>query len=401
MPRLIVNPDTAESWPIELQPGTLSLGRAEGNDVPIEHSSVSSTHCQMTVSDQGTWLKDLGSTAGTFVNGELVEEVKLRSGQRIRLGEVELQYESEVPEPPAAQDVPLPPRLDHNTPTNRYCKSHPTTLGRYVCRQCQHTLCEVCVSTRMENGAPRRSCRRCGSECQPVRMEHEQPVEAPGFLKSLPGALVYPFQGSGVIMLIAGTAFFFLLGSVPLLGLIVTGYMFSFAKSIVTSTAGGKKELPDWPDFSDWKDDILMPYLQLLALLVLSFGPAFLILALGSEKELATMVAFFVALGFGVLLAPMGVLALAMFDQIRALNPIALTWSILRVPLPYLAAATAFGLVFVIHFLVQNLIESMLSIPFLPGLLSSMIYLYLVSVGMRILGLLYRTHKEELGWFSR
>jgi hypothetical protein len=71
MPRLVVNPDSPEAWFIELQPGTISLGRSQQNDVPIEHPSVSSAHCQITVSKGSAWLKDLGSTAGTFVNDEL------------------------------------------------------------------------------------------------------------------------------------------------------------------------------------------------------------------------------------------------------------------------------------------------------------------------------------------
>ena len=85
MSRLVVNPDAPEEWAIELQPGTISLGRSAENNFHIEHPSVSSAHCQVTVSDSGTWLKDLGSTAGTFVDGELVEETKLKTGQIIRI----------------------------------------------------------------------------------------------------------------------------------------------------------------------------------------------------------------------------------------------------------------------------------------------------------------------------
>ena len=399
MPRLIVNPDTAEAWSIELQPGTLSLGRGGGNDVPIEHTSVSSSHCQVTVSDKGAWIKDLGSTAGTFVDDELVEEAQLRAGQRLRLGEVELKYESDGTAQEPIGAVPLPPRLAVAPATNRFCKSHPVALGKYFCPKCSHALCELCVSTRLVNGASKHFCRRCGSECQSIQSQPKAATAPQGFMGSLPGSLIYPFQGSGVIMLIAGTVFFFVLGWIPLLGLIVTGYMFSYAKSIITSTAEGKKELPDWPDFGDWKDDILMPYLQLLALVALYFGPSFIVGVWRPGSATQAAVAYLAALGFGVLLAPMGILALAMFDRIGALNPIALTWSILRVPFPYLAAATAFALVFLIHWFVESLLESAISIPFVPGLISGLLYLYLMAVGMRILGLLYLTHKKELGWF--
>ena len=53
MPRLLVNPDPPEAWPIELGPGTLAPGRGKENDVPIEHPSVSSAHCRITCSEFG------------------------------------------------------------------------------------------------------------------------------------------------------------------------------------------------------------------------------------------------------------------------------------------------------------------------------------------------------------
>lgn len=201
------------------------------------------------------------------------------------------------------------------------------------------------------------------------------------------------------MMLIAGTAFFFLLGWIPLMGLIVTGYMFSYAKSIITSTADGRDDLPDWPDFGDWKDDILMPYLQLLALLVLFFGPAVLLAAWHPGTASQAAVALLAALAFGAFLAPMGMLALAMFDTFAALNPIALMWSILRVPGPYLAAATCFLLALALYSFVAGLLEKAIGIPLVSDLISSFLYLYCVAVGVRILGLLYRTRKKELGWF--
>ena len=74
MPRLIVNPGTENAWEIPLQPGAISLGRGPENTFPIEHPSVSSAHCQLTVTDSGVVIKDLGSVNGTFVNDAMVDE---------------------------------------------------------------------------------------------------------------------------------------------------------------------------------------------------------------------------------------------------------------------------------------------------------------------------------------
>ena len=404
MPRLLVNPDTPEAWLIELQPGVSSLGRSQQNDFPIEHPSVSSFHCRITVSDAGTWLKDLGSTAGTFVNDELVEEARLKPGQTVRLGEIAMRFESEAPEdgPPPATP-PLPPRIAPRlgAASGSVCKFHPQTFARFACAKCQRTFCDLCVTTRLVNGAARRFCRHCGSECHPLQPQLQPAKSPPGFFVSLPRALLYPFQGSGVTMLVAGTAFFYILGQLPLLGLIFTGYLFAYAKSIITSTAGGRKDLPDWPDFGDWKEDIVVPYLQLIALVVLSFGPAFIIRLWHPGTASDTRIAYLAALGLGALFAPMGMLGLAMFDTVAVLNPITLTWSILRVPLHYLVAAAAFETVLLLHWFAAGAIQRLVPVPFLPGLISGFLNLYFIAVGMRILGLLYVNNQAAFGWFSR
>jgi len=406
MSRLVVNPDAPEAWAIELHPGTLSLGRSAENDFPIEHPSVSTAHCQITVSDSGTWLKDLGSTAGTFVDGELVEETKLKGGQLIRMGEVVMRFESDAPhdrsssvgslqvQPPIAPAMPSVARV--------FCKFHPRTLARVACAKCGQNFCDFCVTIRSVEGVSRKFCRTCGSECSPLQPQvtAAQPPP-PGFSTLLPRAFLYPFQGSGVMLLGAGTVCFYLLGHLPLLGVIITGYLFNYAKSIITSTASGRPDPPDWPDFGDWKDDILMPYLQLFGLLALAFGPALIIAVWRPGTETQVRVALFAALGFGALFAPMAMLALAMFDSFEVLNPIPLAWSILRVPVPYLITAAAFETVIVLYWFTDAPIRSLIPVPFVPGLISSFLYLYLVTVGMRMLGLLYLTHRDEFGWFGR
>jgi len=404
MPRLVVNPDSPEAWPIELQPGTISLGRSELNDFPIEHPSVSSSHCRITVSEDAVWLKDLGSTAGTFVNDELVEEARLQPGQTLRLGEVAMRFESEATEDtPSPAAPPLVPRLAplQVAATTSRCKFHPEISARFACAQCQHTFCELCVTARFVKGASRRFCRHCGSECRPLQPQIERAKPPPWFFVSLPGALLYPFHGSGVILLVAGTAFFYILDHLPFIGLILTGYLFAYAKSIITSTAGGWKDPPDWPDFSDWKEDILSPYLQFLALVALCFGPAFIIALWRPGTETEARIGYFAALGLGALFAPMGMLALAMFDTVAVLNPIALTWSILRVPVHYLVAATAFETVLLLYWFAGDALQTLVPVPFLPGLIASFLNLYVISVGMRILGLLYVSNQDKFGWFSR
>ena len=71
-----------------------NLGRADYNDVVIADPSVSTMHAKLQHRG-GIWmLSDLGSTNGTFVDGELASgEVPLGPGTIIRLGEVSLSFE--------------------------------------------------------------------------------------------------------------------------------------------------------------------------------------------------------------------------------------------------------------------------------------------------------------------
>ena len=75
----------------------LTVGRTHDNALIIENSSVSSVHAAFTSSAQGTvYLSDLGSSNGTFVNGVQIvmgEKTIVKSGDRLKLGEIEITLE--------------------------------------------------------------------------------------------------------------------------------------------------------------------------------------------------------------------------------------------------------------------------------------------------------------------
>jgi ABC-type multidrug transport system ATPase subunit/pSer/pThr/pTyr-binding forkhead associated (FHA) protein len=64
------------------------LGRLAGQDkVAIESPGVSDAHAELTFTQQGALLRDLGSAQGTWVNGERITERLLHEGDMIRLGD--------------------------------------------------------------------------------------------------------------------------------------------------------------------------------------------------------------------------------------------------------------------------------------------------------------------------
>ncbi len=398
MSRLIVNPDTPEAWAIEISSDEISLGRGPENTYPIEHPTISSSHCSLIASGENLKVKDLGSTGGTYLEGELIETGLLRPGQTLRLGEVSFRFESDLKEPPP----PLPAAASIPTATaGTPCRAHPRTLARFQCPKCGGAFCGFCVDTHFEHGVPHKLCRTCGVVCASVEIEEKPERPTLGFFASLPGALIYPFTGNGVILMVAGTIFFIVMSYFLLLALSCTGYLFGYAKHIVASSAAGEDEPPDWPDFTDWKEDMLWPYLQLLALIVLTFSPAILLLIFPPDDKLVFGGLMLAALALGAAIAPMGMLALSMFDTVTALNPVGLVWSILRIPGPYLVAALAFEAVIGVNVLKNLVLMVIIPSTFVAVVVASFLNLYFIMVGMRILGLLFYTQEDRLGWFSR
>jgi len=79
---------------IELTENLITIGRTDENTIRIEDINVSKRHGILVRDGDDYQLHDFKSTNGTFVNGERIMAVKLQHGASIRLGSVELRYES-------------------------------------------------------------------------------------------------------------------------------------------------------------------------------------------------------------------------------------------------------------------------------------------------------------------
>ncbi len=97
----------------------INVGRADYNDLVLADPSVSTMHAKLQRRD-GVWiLSDLGSTNGTFMEGEpVVSETALAPGATVRFGEVSVLFEPlDAPESPAAPaETRVMPRLVEPTP---------------------------------------------------------------------------------------------------------------------------------------------------------------------------------------------------------------------------------------------------------------------------------------------
>ena len=78
-------------------PGTLRIGRYDDNDIVIDNPYISRYHAEIITEGSRHLIRDLGSTSGTFANGERIAQRRLKDGDRVRLGRergIEFQFHS-------------------------------------------------------------------------------------------------------------------------------------------------------------------------------------------------------------------------------------------------------------------------------------------------------------------
>src|SRR5207237_6901788 len=75
--------------------GELSVGRTEGNDLVLNHPSVSRKHARFEARATGWWIIDLKSTNGVKVNGSLVTEAQVDAGDKLLVGSVPLELKKQ------------------------------------------------------------------------------------------------------------------------------------------------------------------------------------------------------------------------------------------------------------------------------------------------------------------
>jgi pSer/pThr/pTyr-binding forkhead associated (FHA) protein len=74
-----------------LAPGAVkTVGRAPRADFILDVALVSRLHCRLSALEDQLEVVDLSSTNGTFVNDKRVDRALLGSGDRLRVGRVEL-----------------------------------------------------------------------------------------------------------------------------------------------------------------------------------------------------------------------------------------------------------------------------------------------------------------------
>ena len=85
--------------------GELVIGRSSEQDMVLIEDMVSRKHAKLTLGSDQITIADLGSTNGTFVNGEKVQRARLKEGDRILIGTSILKLVAVARQPGRAMDA--------------------------------------------------------------------------------------------------------------------------------------------------------------------------------------------------------------------------------------------------------------------------------------------------------
>ena len=107
MGKLVLYMPDGSTREILLNRERIRIGRRPDNDIPLPFPAVSGEHAAIVTILSDSFLEDLGSTNGTFVNGKPVTKHFLRDKDRIDVGRENFVYYSDD----AATPEPLPSEL--------------------------------------------------------------------------------------------------------------------------------------------------------------------------------------------------------------------------------------------------------------------------------------------------
>jgi pSer/pThr/pTyr-binding forkhead associated (FHA) protein len=159
--------------------GTIIIGRANA-DVVFNDGRLSRKHCSIAKTQDGYVLRDLNSTNGVFVNGQRVQEVLLRYGDKLRLGYTVLEFQDEdelAPlEPPEEKEETEAVAPAHNT-----LRRKPPGKSRIMAAKFAAMGKEPLTESRRLISAKGRFCEACSAVISPDDLDAKRARRIDGY----------------------------------------------------------------------------------------------------------------------------------------------------------------------------------------------------------------------------
>lgn len=89
-PSLTITPPQGPDWTFPIEAQQVRIGRLDHCDLVLPDPQVSREHAILKATVEGLVLEDLHSVNGTYVNGEKIQRVRLKTGDVIRMGKTEM-----------------------------------------------------------------------------------------------------------------------------------------------------------------------------------------------------------------------------------------------------------------------------------------------------------------------
>jgi serine/threonine-protein kinase len=157
--RVIAGPQTGRFFTFD-QHQTFTIGRSEESQFCLPHDRYfSRNHCLLEIAPPQCFLRDLGSTNGTFVNGLKAETAHLKNGDRIQGGETVLEVEVSV-------------GADETAPNNQGTRKVSDTVPSLITVQCLNCG----IPSKAEASRPDAKLSFLCDDCREKLRQNPQPI---------------------------------------------------------------------------------------------------------------------------------------------------------------------------------------------------------------------------------
>jgi hypothetical protein len=100
--KIIISLDGVVEQTVQLSKERMTIGRRSRNDIVLPHPAVSGEHGAITTIGDESFLEDLHSTNGTYVNGHRIGKHFLQHQDVIRVAKYQIEYQADGIRPAAA-----------------------------------------------------------------------------------------------------------------------------------------------------------------------------------------------------------------------------------------------------------------------------------------------------------
>lgn len=132
MPKLIVSIDGVVIKEVPLTKERTSLGRRPYNDIVIDNLAVSGEHAVVHLRGDHVEIEDLGSTNGTYINGQAVKHHTLHTGDIIDIGKYKIRFLNEAQHPDFEKTMIFKPGQLPPAPVPRPAAASAPAMSAYI-----------------------------------------------------------------------------------------------------------------------------------------------------------------------------------------------------------------------------------------------------------------------------